>query len=101
MFWHWIIGAIVTFGQKLYDLLPAWNLQVGSGYGDGATADSSLDNSFLHYLLLDLAPFDKFIPLHDGVLPLVTAAVLIFGGLLAFKGVKFLLSLIPGISAGG
>lgn len=101
MFWHWLLAPVILFANTAFGLLPPWNLQIGFGYLDGASSDQSLDHSYIHYLLLDLAPFDRFIPLHDAVLPLITLAVLAVSGLLAFKFVKFGLSLIPGISAGG
>ena len=102
MFWHLLITPLTAFLTVLFNALPPWTITIGSGYLDGAQGDPySVDHSFLHYALLFLAPMDRFVPLHDGVLPLLILSLAIFTGLSAFKALKFILSLVPTISAGG
>lgn len=87
MIWHLLLTPVTAFLTALYHALPPWNVDVGSLWLMGA--------------LNWLAPLDKYVPLHDGVLPCVTIAAGIFVALIAVKLFKFLLSLIPTISAGG
>ena len=101
MVWHLILAPITALLNLLYAALPPWTVSIGSGAGDGSGVDTASDHGFVHYSLLFLAPYDKWLPLHDGVLPLVGIAALMFTGLLAFKMIKFVLSLIPTINAGG
>ena len=99
MFWHLLIAPFVAVLTGLYNTLPPWTITIGHGAGDGSTVDNtSIDHSFIHYSLMLLAPFDKFVPLHDGVLPLVALALAIFLGLAGFKFIKFILSLVPTIN---
>ena len=87
MIWHLIITPFVALFNAIYAALPPWNVDLGS--------------SWFHYALLWLVPLDKFIPLHDGFLPLILIAVGLFTVLNGIKIVKFLLSLLPTIGAGG
>ena len=101
MFFHLLITPLVTLFNGIYNALPTWNLFLGNGYGDGGGDGGSLDRSLVHYTLRFLVPFDKYIPLHDGVLPVLGLTLAVFTSLLAFKAFKFALSLIPTVSAGG
>ncbi len=101
MFWHLILAPYIALFYAVFAALPPWTIKIGNGGGDGSGDGGSSDNSFIHYALQSMAGFDKFLPLHDGVLPLVFIASAMFIGLSGFKLFKFLLSLIPTISAGG
>ena len=87
MIFHWIITPFVVFLTALFNALPPWTVDLGS--------------SWLHYSLQWLRPLDKFIPLHDAVLPLLAILLACFVGLNAVKWFKWLLSLIPTISSAG
>ena len=100
MFWHLLITPVVALFNSVFNALPAWTISIGDG-ADGSGADPSFDHSFIHYALLSMSQFDKFVPLHDGLLPLVAIAFVTFLGLSGFKLFKFVLSLVPTISAGG
>lgn len=101
MFWHLVLTPLIFFLNSLYSALPPWTLTIGTGAADGQGAADSIDHSYIHYGLVAMRPFDKFVPLHDGVLPLVLLGLAFFVALNAFKAMKFVLSLIPTISAGG
>lgn len=101
MFWHLLITPVVLLFNSTFNALPPWTITIGRGFFDGASTDSSIDHSMLHYSLYFLRPFDKYVPLHDAVLPMTALALAFFVSLLGFKLFKFVLSLVPTISAGG
>lgn len=100
MFWHLLITPIVLLFHTLYDALPPWTISLGSGLNPSDDV-STLDGGMLHKSLTYMATFDRYVPLHDGVLPIVSLALAFFVAMIAFKVFKFILSLIPTISAGG
>ena len=87
MFWHLLITPIVATLNALYNALPPWSPDIGQ--------------SWVHYGLVWLGPMDRFFPIHDAFLPALVVTSSIFVALNAVKWTKFLLSLIPTISAGG
>lgn len=87
MIWHLLLAPVTAFLTGLYNALPPWTVDLGGSWLVGGLAW--------------LTPLDKYVPLHDGVLPCVTIAAGVFVALMAVKLFKFLLSLIPTISAGG
>jgi hypothetical protein len=76
---------IGNFFDTLYSALPAWP--------DSATFHQ--DGIFAQALGL-LVQFDKFLPVHDGVFPIVTILVALVVGMLAYKGIMQLISLVRG-----
>ena len=87
MIWHLIITPIVALLNSLYAALPVWNIDIGQ--------------SWLVPSLEWLASLDRFMPLHDALLPALSISGAVFVALFAFKLIKFILSLVPTISAGG
>ena len=86
----------------LYASLPVWTF---TGFltpsGSTATGAPTADGGALRWFLSFFQQLDRFIPLHDGLIPIMAVMLSLSAGLLAFKIVKFVLSLVPTISAGG
>ena len=90
--------------NSLYALLPDWHFIgfAGSPSCVGcASVPGSTDAGGLYWFLSFLKVLDRFIPVNDALVPIVLISFGITAGLLTFKGIKFVLSLIPTISAGG
>ena len=91
-----IIGWITDTLNFFYGLLPPWSITIGSGLTPGAS-----DDNFIHNSLVYVLSWDRFIPIHDCFLPIIGLVSAVGVGLGAFKAIKFLLSLVPTINAGG
>lgn len=91
------INALATFLQTLVATLPPWTITLGNG----TQPDNSTDHSLIATIFNTLGSFDRFFPIHDGLIPILGLLFLITTVFLAIKGVKFALSLIPTIGAGG
>lgn len=96
MFFHPILAAITSLMNTLYSTLPDWHF-----LGFGANPDAASDKGALYWFLSFLKVLDRFVPVNDALVPIVLISFGITAGLLTVKTVKFVLSLIPTISAGG
>jgi len=88
--------------NSLYASLPPWTFSFngpvgGSSSIGGGGGDTGAVETFIFFL----SAFDRFIPIHDCLVPIVSTQITITIAMLAFKAVKFILSLVPTISAGG
>lgn len=106
MLFHPLFLVLTSTLNTVYSLLPVWSFHFGSGCGDGAACDPGTsaaggDGGALHWFVNFLGVLDRFIPVHDALLPILALSFAITLGLLIFKGVKWLLSLIPTISSAG
>ncbi len=96
MIWHPFLAVLAAFLGTLYNLLPPWTFHL-TGDQTGASSDYGGVAAFISWL----GTLDRFIPIHDALVPMVGVQLAITLGLLVFKAIKFVLSLIPTISAGG
>jgi hypothetical protein len=80
-----IFALVGSFFDTLYAGLPTWP--------DSATFHP--DGIFSQALGL-LVQFDKYLPVHDGLFPIVTILVALVVSMLAYKGIMQLISLVRG-----
>lgn len=105
MIFHPILAILAATMSALYALLPAWTF--GGILGaplDGAGSNFGSpngDGGAIRWFLQLLFVLDRYLPIHDALLPIVSVTMAISLGLVAFKVVKFILSLVPTISAAG
>jgi len=91
-----VVGWLTSTLDFFYGLLPPWSIVFGSGQTQNAS-----DGNFIHNALAFVLAWDRYIPLHDCFLPIIGIVTAVGVALGAFKAVKFVLSLIPTINAGG
>jgi hypothetical protein len=75
--------------------LPPWTIKIG----DGLSVANPSDRNFIHVGLQVLGPLDRFIPIHDGLLPILGISVAITVGLNLYKGVMWLVNVTRGAGA--
>lgn len=97
-----LLHLLALLLNSVYAVLPAWTftgfLSPTGGADSGA---NTADGGALRWFLSFFQQLDRFIPLHDALVPIMGVMLSLSLGLMAFKVVKFILSLVPTISAGG
>jgi hypothetical protein len=99
MIWHPIIAAFVTFITTLKAAIPAFNYHLG-GYHEVADP-TSIDGSSVSRALASLVVWDRFLPIHDALLPACLFSIQVVAAFLVIKTVKFIISCIPTVSGSG
>lgn len=82
MIWGWFFTFLAGILNGLYALLPAWDMHLGRP--DGSDPDS-FDNGAIGRALYLLAPWDRFLPIHDFFIPCAVALGLVAVGIGLYK----------------
>jgi len=96
MLLHLLMGSLNTALLSFYSALPPWSIVLGSG----ATPDAS-DGNALHLVIVYVVMWDRFLPIHDCLLPILVVQGLIFAVMIGLKIFFKTASFIPTIGAGG
>lgn len=97
-----LLHLLTALLNGVYHALPVWTFTgFLSATGGGESGAATADNGALRWFLSFFQQLDRFIPIHDALVPIMSVMLALSVGLLAFKVVKFVLSLVPTISAGG
>lgn len=98
-----LFHLLTSLLNGLFAALPPWTfagLLPASGPSTGLGGPSG-DGGALTWFLQLLRVLDRYLPIHDALVPIVSVSLALAAALMAFKAIKFLLSLIPTVSAGG
>ena len=91
-----IIQLLVAFLNGVYATLPAWNWQLG---GPPAGSGGGVDNGWCMMCFGLLSRWDRILPIHDALFPVMTASILITSAIYVLGVVKYIINLVRGAGA--